>query len=894
MRALETGAPGLDEAEAAARARAAGPNELEERGGKSPWRLLAGQFANVMVLILACAAGLSLALGKWLEALAVVAIVVLFAVLGFVQEYRAERAIQALRRLAVPIVRVRRQGRVMTASARDLVPGDIVLLEAGNVVPADLRLIEAASLRVEEAALTGESQPSEKGTDPIPDPKLPLGDRTNMAYLGTVVTHGRGSGVVVAIGMRTELGRIAGLLQTAGTEETPLQRQLDVFGKQLAAAGGVVAGLVLLLGVLLGEAISDMLLTAISVAVAVVPEGLPAVVTFTLAIGAQRMLGRNALIRRLPAVETLGSVTVICTDKTGTLTENRMTAVAADLVGRRVALDGPARPGAEARSPEADPALASLLAGGVLCNDGHLEESASGEWRAVGDPTETALLVAARHAGMMRPALDGVMPRVAEMPFDSARKRMTTVHRVAPEAGALPFPLTWAGEPYVAVTKGAVDRLLECATTAWVDGQVVPLGGSVRAAILAANDEMAGQGMRVLGLAYRPLAEPAAGPELETQLTMLGLFGIIDPPRPDVRVAVARCKAAGIRPVMITGDHPLTAASIARDLGIAEGTPPPLVTGAMMDGMDGAALDARVSDVSVFARVSPAHKLAIVRALKTRGEIVAMTGDGVNDAPALKDAHIGVAMGITGTDVSKDASDMVLRDDNFSSIVAAVEEGRVVYDNLRRFLAFAVAGNVGKVAVMLCWPLPFVAAGLPLDSPVALLPLQLLWLNLMTDGMLGISMGMEPAEHDVMHRPPRRPGDGVLSGGLGWHAMAVGAAIGALTLGVGVWYHASGAPQWQSVMFTTLAWLQVCQAFATRSSTEPFWRVGFFSNRALVLTATAVVALQIGVLYSPVGPLMGLRPLGWADMLVCASLGAIPFAGIEAEKAWRRRRVSRG
>jgi len=890
LRALGVDARGLDDAVAASRAASAGPNELDERGGKALWRLFADQFANVMVLILAGAAGLSLALGKWPEALAVIAIVLLFAVLGCVQEYRAERAIDALRRLAVPTVRVLRQGRAVTVSARGLVPGDVVLLEAGNIVPADMRLLHVADLRIAEAALTGESEPSEKGTDAVAGVNVQLGDRTSMVYMGTVVAHGRGSGVVVATGMRTELGKIAGLLQVAGEETTPLQRQLDGFGRQLAAAGGIVAGLVLVMGVLLGEAPAEMLLAAISVAVAVVPEGLPAVVTFTLAIGAQRMLRRNVLIRRLPAVETLGSVTVICTDKTGTLTENRMTAVTADLLGRRIALDGQARHGSGVPDVRADPAFNALLVGGVLCNDGHLEEAEGGAWHAVGDPTETALLVPARHAGITRPLADAAMPRVGELPFDSGRKRMTTVHRVMPGDAALPVPPVWSDDPYVAVTKGAPDRLLTCASSAWIDGRAVALTEEIPGAFLAASDEMAAEGMRVLGLAFRPLQGPDVHPGIESGLTLVGLFGIIDPPRAEVRTAIARCQAAGIRPVMITGDHPLTAASIARDLGIVDSRQAQAVTGAMMDEMDEAEVERQAGTSSIFARVSPAQKFAIIRALKARGEVVAMTGDGVNDAPALKDAHIGVAMGITGTDVSKDASDMILRDDNFASIVAAVEEGRVVYDNLRRFLAFAVAGNVGKVAVMLCWPLPFVALGLPLESPVALVPLQLLWLNLMTDGVLGVSMGLEPAERDVMSRPPRRPGDSLLSGGFGWHAVTVGAVIGAVTLGVGVAYHTAGAPQWQTVMFTTLALLQVFQAFASRSATESLWRVGFWSNRGLVVAAGVVVTLQFAVLYSPVGAVMGLEPLAPGDVLLCVGLGVVPLLGTEAWKAWRRRR----
>ncbi len=903
LTALASEANGLSEAAAQLRKGQYGPNELVEKGAKSPLAILWEQFTNVMVLILIAAAGLSLFLGKYLEAGAILAIVVLFALLGFLQEYRAEKAIAALKKLAVPNVRAYRNGKLSEISARDLVPGDVIALEAGNLVPADVRVIESVNLRIQEAALTGESEPIEKHIQAIEKAEVPLGDRKNMGYMGTLVTYGRGAAVVVATGMSTELGKIAGLLQAVKNEQTPLQQRLDAVGKQLAVAGVIVALLILGIGLAMGESFADMVLTAISVAVAVIPEGLPAVVTFTLALGAQRMLRRNALIRKLPAVETLGSVTTICSDKTGTLTENRMTVTMIAVPGTSVDLSERLRsegatltpgvpvPELRAGNPQG---LGLLLAASALCNDASLQiDSATGKYEAMGDPTESALLVAAARGGLVKHDLHKALPRVAELPFDSDRKRMTTVH----ERGAgLPMQLGqiwnrggYAPEaPFIAITKGAVDGLLEVTTHVWEDGRAEPLTEERRQAILSDNERMARNGMRVLGAAFRPLPSTEGIAEVERELIFLGLTGMIDPPRPEVRAAVATCRSAGIRPVMITGDHPLTASYIARDLGIA--TDERVVTGTQLNAMSDAELAQVAATTSVFARVSPEHKLKIVAALQGQGQVVAMTGDGVNDAPALKKADIGVAMGITGTDVSKEASDMVLRDDNFATIVAAVEEGRVIYDNLRRFVKFAVAGNIGKVLVMLLWPVLFFLGGLPLEAAVALLPLQLLWLNLMTDGLLGLSMGVEPAERNVMRRPPHKPTDGIFAGGMGWQVTWVGIAIGLLTLGVGFWYYSQGLGQWQSVMFTTLAFLQVFQALATRSNTESLFTIGVFSNRVMWGVIALVVGLQLLALYSPLGVFLGLQPLAAVDLLVCVGLGLALFVAVEVEKLYLRSR----
>ena len=879
---------GLSGTDAAERLERTGRNELVDRGSTHPLRLIWEQISAVMVVILIAASLLSLALGKYLEAGAIGAIVVLFTALGFFQEYRAEQAIAALRRMSVPTVRVIREGRQVEVESVDLVPGDVVAIEAGSVVPADLRLIDVANLRVQEAALTGESEPVDKSVTALDRDDLALGDRRCMAYSGTEVSYGRGRGVVVATGMSTELGKIATLLQDVDAEHTPLQARLDRVGKQLALAGVAVAAAVVAMGAAAGESASDLVLTAISVAVAVIPEGLPAVVTFTLAIGAQRMLRRNALIRKLPAVETLGSVTVICSDKTGTLTQNVMTVTVVDVAGHPFGADEIARPQGEG-DPRAT--LELVLAAGVLCNDGVITIGDDGEPATIGDPTETAILVAAHRVGIDVAELRAAVPRRAEMPFDSERKRMSTAH--APLGGAAAALAVLRQDVGMAFVKGAVDQMLDISVAIHVDDHAEPFTDEWRQRLIAANDRLAADGIRVLGVGYRevdggdPDADDAA--DLESDLVLVGLIGIIDPPRDEVRDAVATCRAAGIRPVMITGDHPLTARAIATDLGIGNGAP--ALTGAELDRLSDSELDDAVRDVDVFARVSPEHKLRIVGALQQQGEVAAMTGDGVNDAPALKRSDIGVAMGITGTDVSKEASDMVLRDDNFATIVAAVEEGRVIYDNLRRFVSFAVAGNLGKVFVMLGWPIPFLIAGSDNSgTAIALLPLQLLWLNLMTDGLLGLSMGVEPAERGVMQRPPHTPGTSLWANGLGGQTVWIGTLIGAAALGLGFAYYAADRVEWQSVMFTSLAFLQVFQAIGTRSNIDSLRTIGLFTNPVMTGIIAVVAALQLAALYTPLSSFLDLEPLPAADLAVCIGAGAALLVVLELAKLLRRTR----
>ncbi len=675
-----------------------GPNELVEKGLKSPWLILGEQFTEAMVIVLIVAAVISVLIGDFKDAVAILAIVVLNAVLGFTQEYRAEKAMAALKKMAAPHVKVRRNGQVLKPEAAELVPGDIILLEAGDAVPADARLVESAALRVQEASLTGESLPVDKTTRRLANTDVQVGDRRNMLFMGTAITYGRGTAVVVETGMRTELGRIAELIQTVEGEQTPLQRRMGQLGKSLAFAALGIVILVFILGVWQGEDVAEMFLTAVALAVAAVPEGLPAVVTIALALGAQRMLRRKALIRKLPAVETLGSVTVICSDKTGTLTENRMTVQMLDVAGHTVDLEQALRAGmpvyhaTDSQNPLARPAQALLLAGSALCNDAVLQADveAEGDYNTVGDPTEGALLVAAARSGLWKESLDSQFPRTAEVPFSSERKRMTTVHKVQlgaePPASPLDPYLQGVFEAYptplVAFSKGAVNSLLEVTEKVWVEGKIQALTPEWRGRIEQADDQMARSGLRVLGVGFRPVETMPAEEDVENvenELVFVGMVAMMDPPRPEVKEAVQTSKTAGIRPVMITGDHPQTALRIAQDLQIAANGD--ILTGQDLSQMSVKELEGVVERVSVYARVSPEHKLNIVQALQNRGHIVAMTGDGVNDAPALRRSDIGVAMGITGTDVSKEASDMVILDDNFATIVKAIQ-GRA--DNLRQ------------------------------------------------------------------------------------------------------------------------------------------------------------------------------------------------------------------
>jgi len=888
---------GLSEEEARRRLEEYGPNELVDRGQKSPWKILLEQFTGIMVVILMVAAVISFFLGDLKDAIAILAIVILNAVLGFTQEYRAEQAMAALKKMAIPLVKVRREGHVRQISARELVPGDLVILEAGDSVPADGRVIESVNLRVQEAVLTGESEPVEKTVEPLEDPHLAIGDRRNMVFMGTVVTYGRGLVIAAETGMRTQLGLIADLIQGVGQEKTPLQRRLEQLGRGLAVAALVIVALVFLLGLLRGEEIRLLILTSISMAVAAVPEGLPAVVTIALALGAQRMLARRALIRKLPAVETLGSVTVICSDKTGTLTQNQMTVTVIDVPGNRIDLTEKLRDFSPSmvREEQTEPALSSLpdpipllLACSALCNDAILEQSENDPrgYTAVGDPTEGALVIAAARAGLWKAEMESQLPRIAELPFDSDRKRMSTAHQVtaAQLPGAFQSAWQWVRQQTGAqptgfvITKGAVDSLLEISDRVWCDGDVVSLDTHWTERIEQANNQLAQNGMRVLGVAFRPLdsdEQPPKPDSLERNLVFLGLIGMIDPARPEVRDAVQTCRAAGISPMMITGDHPLTALYIGRELGIARSDQ--VLTGQDLQKMSVEELENVVETVAVYARVSPEHKLKIVQALQDRGHVVAMTGDGVNDAPALKKADIGVAMGITGTDVTKEASDMILLDDNFATIVSAVEEGRRIYDNIRKFIRYTMTSNAGEIWVMLLAPF--------LGMPFPLLPLQILWVNLVTDGLPGLALTVEPGERDIMRRPPISPKENVFGRGMAVDILWVGLLMGLVSLGMGFWAWSTGHEAWQTMVFTTLTLSQMGNAFAVRSERDSLFKIGLFSNKSMLGAVLLTFALQMALIYVPfLQPIFNTRALSLSDLVISLLFSTVVFFGIEIRK----------
>ncbi|GHU03981.1 ATPase [Betaproteobacteria bacterium] len=883
---------GLTQLEAQARLQRYGPNELTEKPRPGFMARLWDQINNYLIIILIVAAIISLVLGEMVDSMAIMFIVALNCVVGVVQESKAEQALAALKKMSAPNAQVMRSGRMATISGRGIVIGDIVLLEAGNYVPADLRLVETANLKIEEASLTGESVPVEKDAARVFDAEVPPGDRKNMAFMGTMITYGRGRGIVTGTGMNTQIGMIAEMLQSYEAESTPLQQKLEHLGKMLGTSCLVICALVFIYGLFrdthLASAFSNgfmnylqaekkdivgLFMTAVSLAIAAVPEGLPAIVTICLALGMQRMIRHNALIRRLPAVETLGCATVVCSDKTGTLTQNQMTVVQAWAGGKRFRVSGEGYnpegqffAGDDVFDPRKDADASLLLQGALVCNDALLEENSreSGKdaWRIIGDPTEGALVVAAAKAGYSSEVLRKTLPRVQEIPFDSDRKRMSTLHGTAlwnarGESGIAPV---------LAFIKGAPDVVLDLCVQYSHSGQASELSAAMRRKILEQNQDMASSALRVLAVACRPLAEVPKNltPEtVERDLIFIGLLGMIDPPRPEVIEALKVAREAGLKSIMVTGDYKDTARAIARDIGLL--TPGGRVlTGPEIERMSDAELAAVAPAMDVCCRVSPQHKVRIVEALKSRDHVVAMTGDGVNDAPALKRANIGVAMGITGTDVAKQTADMILTDDNFASIVSAIEQGRIIYSNIRKSVYFLLACNVGEILIVFGAML----AGLP----IPLLPVQILWLNLVSDGAPALALGLEKGDPDIMKQPPRSPKEHVINGNMATGIAVVG-IVDALAI-LGLFYLALQRYPEQVMMAQTIAFVTLCgsellRAFTARSESHSVFSIGVFSNPWMSWAAPASFLAVLLVVYVPfLNPFFDTIPLSVDDWLL--------------------------
>ncbi|MFC0216056.1 calcium-translocating P-type ATPase, SERCA-type [Paenibacillus chartarius] len=872
---------GLPWDEARSRQERIGRNELSEGKKISPVTLFLNQFKDFMVLVLMGATLISGLLGEYLDAITIIAIIIMNGVLGFIQEFRAERSLRALKELSAPNAKVLREGEVHQIAASELVPGDIVLLESGDRIPADLRFFEANGVYVEESALTGESVPVAKHVSPLDHEDVPLGDQRNLGFMGTMLTQGTAKGVIVRTGMETEMGKIADLIQNTDSMETPLQHRLEQLGKILIGVAVALTIVVVLAGILHGQPPYAMFLAGVSLAVAAIPEGLPAIVTIALALGVQRMIKRKAIVRKLPSVETLGCASVICSDKTGTLTQNKMTVTHLWVSGQvlEVSGDGYAPHGSitsEGAVVEAgkEPMLAKLLQVSVLCNNAVLrQEELEGRkkkskdapetaWTINGDPTEGALVVLGAKAGFTPEKLRESFERTGEFPFDSERKRMSVI--VSHGGGRM------------VCTKGAPDVLLQhCSYVLW-EGKVIPFTPTLKAKVMAANEGMAKSALRVLGLAYRDLRSTdrcAEYDDVEQQLVFVGLTGMIDPPRREVREAISKCRKAGIKTVMITGDHQTTAEAIAKELGMlpAGGL---VVNGQQLATMDDDELDRRVDDIFVYARVSPEHKLRIVKSLQRKGHVVAMTGDGVNDAPAIKAADIGIAMGISGTDVSKEASALILSDDNFATIVAAIEEGRGIYENIRKFIRYLLASNVGEILTMFF----AMMAGLPLP----LLPIQILWVNLVTDGLPAMALGIDQAEKDLMTQKPRSAKENIFARRLGWKIISRGILIGLCTLAA-FWIALVNDPQHpnnlahaQSVAFATLVMAQLIHVFDCRSSRSIFHR-NPLQNGYLVLAVLSSLVLMLGVMYiEQLQPIFKTVPLGTKDWIMVLIAAGIP------------------
>ncbi|MDJ0621034.1 MAG: cation-translocating P-type ATPase [Calothrix sp. MO_192.B10] len=914
---------GLTSQEVQQRLQKYGSNELEEGALRSPWEILWDQFKNVMLLMLIAVAIVSgildliaLQSGKpsgevpFKDTIAILAIVVLNGVLGYVQESRAEKALAALKKLAAPNVRVIRDGKPIEVVGKELVPGDVMLLEAGGQIAADGRLLSESNLQVRESALTGEAEAVTKRAEVTLSEDTSLGDRINLVFQGTEVVQGRAKVLVTNTGMQTELGKIAAMLQSVETEPTPLQQRMTQLGNVLVTGSLILVAFVVVGGIIRTGGFSQvqqLLEVSLSMAVAVVPEGLPAVITVTLALGTQRMVRRHALIRKLPAVETLGSVTTICSDKTGTLTQNKMVVQSVYANHKSFHITGEGyKPNGEFWLHDSSvvledyPEISPMLVASTVCNDAILQQQ-GGEWVILGDPTEGALVTLAAKAGIEQDQWSSKLPRVGEFPFTSERKRMSVICQVEQvETGISPVgdvdPLLRGlvtSESYLMFVKGSPELTLARCSQIYTGNSLTSLDEEQRSSILAENDRMASKGLRVLGFAYKPLMEiPPEGTSesSEQELVWLGLAGMLDAPRPEVKAAVQECREAGIRPIMITGDHQLTARAIATELGIA-GPGERAFTGQDLQRMSDREIEENVDLVSIYARVSPEHKLRIVQALQRRGRFVAMTGDGVNDAPALKQADIGIAMGITGTDVSKEASDMVLLDDNFASIVAATKEGRVVYTNIRRFIKYILGSNIGEVLTIASAPI----LGL---ADVPLTPLQILWMNLVTDGLPALALAVEPPEPDVMKRPPFTPRESIFARGLGSYMIRIGIIFAITTIILMKWAygHTHGTnieglnpERWKTMVFTALCIAQMGHAIAIRSNTRLTIEMNPFSNLFVLGAVVLTTMLQLMLVYvPPLRNFFGTDELSMQELAVCLGFSALMFVWIELEKLFLR------
>ncbi len=861
---LGTSKEGLSKSEVERRLEEHGPNRLEERGAVSPVKIFLDQFRSVLVFILLASVAVSAALGEAADAIAITVIVILNAALGFMQEYKAEKAIQALKRMVTPKAFVIRVGKKAEIPATELVKGDVIKLESGDRVPADARVVSSSELYVDEAPLTGESTPVHKTHKPLREE-----GRENSVFMGTNVMRGSCTAVVFATGMETEIGRIAEMVQAVEKEQTPLQERLDVFGKKLGAAALLICAFMFLAGYLRGEPWVRMFLTAVSLAVAAIPEGLPAVVTIALAVGVQRMVQKNVIIRKLSAVETLGSTSVICTDKTGTLTMNKMTVSEVYVDGKRIKVTGVGyEPEGEFKYHDEDVSideLERLLAVGALCNSASMEKE-GGEWKVLGDSTEGALIVSAKKAGLDVEKMKKEREKIEEFPFDSERKRMSVIYE--------------KGGERMAYVKGAPEVILSLSNRIYENGEIREIKESDRKAVLEENRLMAEDALRVLAMAFRPVeGEFESSEKLEKKLVFVGLQGMIDRPRPEAGDALRLCESAGIKVVMVTGDHELTAKAVGKKLGLLENGD--VVGGKELEEMSDEELFERVEKISIYARVMPEQKLRIIKAWKKRGKVVAMTGDGVNDAPSIKQADIGVAMGVTGADVTKEASDMVLVDDNFASIVSAVEEGRGIYENIRKFLNFMLGTNVGELLTML--------GSIILSFPIPLLPIQILWMNLVTDGLPAVALSVEPISRDVMGKKPRSKDESIVSENMKRSIfltsiyMSLG-SLGAFSMGA-----ENGVGYARSMAFTALVFFQLFRVLSVRDEEKTLFEIGVFSNPELILAVMASIVLQLVVVYWEFfNPIFGTVPLETTHLLMLFGLTFSIFIISEIDKIWKR------